>query len=41
MKNKVGTQAVPFIIKDTAGNIKKLKDYNGFWLLMVFHRHLG
>ena len=36
-----GQAAIPFSLKDTAGNPHSLEDYQGSWLLLVFHRHLG
>jgi peroxiredoxin len=41
MRSKEGTPAVPFALRDAAGNLRELKDYDGSWLLVVFHRHLG
>ncbi|MBU0675456.1 MAG: peroxiredoxin family protein [Proteobacteria bacterium] len=33
--------AIPFELKDAKGFSHRLADYQGGWLLMVFHRHLG
>ena len=41
MSTKQGKPAVPFSLADTAGNHHRLADYQGSWLLMVFHRHLA
>lgn len=41
MKNMVGQAAVPFALKDTAGQTHRLEDFRDRWLLLVFHRHLG
>ncbi len=38
---RVNQPAVPFQLQDAAGQLHRLSDYTGFWLLMVFHRHLG
>ena len=35
----VGQPAVPFALPDSEGRIRRLEDYRGVWLLMVFHRH--
>ena len=37
----VGQRAVPFALQDSDGRIHRLDDYDGSWLLLVFHRHLG
>ena len=37
----VGSPAVDFALEDTARTIHRLEHYRGYWLLMVFHRHLG
>ncbi len=41
MKDLTGSPAVPFTLTDAEGHIHRLEDYEGRWLLMVFHRHLG
>ncbi|MDO8479125.1 MAG: hypothetical protein Q7W02_23615 [Candidatus Rokubacteria bacterium] len=41
MKSNVGSPAVTFALKDTAGTVRRLDQFRGHWLLMVFHRHLG
>jgi peroxiredoxin len=41
MGNRVGKAAVPFSLMDAAGNVSQLTDFSSFWLLLVFHRHLG
>jgi peroxiredoxin len=38
---RVNQAAVPFQLQDAVGQLHQLSDYSGFWLLMVFHRHLG
>ena len=38
---RIGKPAVPFELKDGTGNMVRLEDYAGGWLLLVFHRHLG
>jgi peroxiredoxin len=40
MRSKVGFPAVAFELEDTAGTVRRLAQYRGHWLLMVFHRHL-
>jgi peroxiredoxin len=35
------TRAVPFALTDSRGHTHTLTDYEGHWLLLVFHRHLG
>ena len=37
----VSAPAVPFALEDTSGIVRRLEDYRGRWLLLVFHRHLG
>ena len=32
--------AVDFRLRDGAGRERRLSDYRGSWLLLVFHRHL-
>jgi peroxiredoxin len=39
--NLVNQPAVPFQLHDAYGKTHRLADYAGFWLLLVFHRHLG
>jgi peroxiredoxin len=41
MTNLTGKPAIPFDLLDSEGKHYSLEDYKGFWLLMVFHRHLG
>ena len=41
MTNMVGKPAAPFELNDIEGNLHRLEDYRGRWLLLVFHRHLG
>ena len=41
MRSKVGTAAVPFELTDALGVVRRLDQYAGHWLLLVFHRHLG
>jgi peroxiredoxin len=41
MKARVGKPALPFELKDTTGEIHRLDDDAGHWLLLIFHRHLG
>jgi len=41
MSSLVGQPAVDFDLCDADGNARRLDDYQGSWLLMVFHRHLG
>ena len=41
MKELIGFPAVPFTLKDSYGKQHRLEDYQGSWLLMVLHRHLG
>ena len=33
--------AVPFELTDTRGQVHRLADYHGRWLLLVLHRHLN
>ncbi len=37
----VGKPAVDFALTDTEGKVRRLEDYAGRWLLLVFHRHLA
>ncbi len=39
--DKVGHPAVPFALPDTSGVRRRLDEFAGSWLLLVFHRHLG
>lgn len=39
--NLLNRPAVPFQLPDATGGIHRLTDYAGYWLLLVFHRHLG
>jgi len=39
--NLLNQSAVPFELPDVTGQIHRLEDYRGSWLLLVFHRHLG
>ncbi len=41
MDNVVGNSAVDFELSDTEGRTHRLRDFDGRWLLMVFHRHLA
>jgi peroxiredoxin len=41
MANLTGKPAIPFTLQDSQGNTRQLADYQGQWLLLVFHRHLG
>jgi peroxiredoxin len=41
MNRLVGQPAVPFGLSDAEGKVRRLEEYRGSWLLMVFHRHLG
>jgi len=41
MRNLTGQPAIPFTLRDCAGNTHRLEDYRGSWLLLMFHRHLG
>lgn len=38
MKIKVGQKAPPFAAMDIHGNLIRLEDYHGKWLLLSFHR---
>jgi peroxiredoxin len=37
----VGKPAIPFALPDIHGRTHRLQDYEGHWLLLVFHRHLA
>ncbi len=39
--NKTGEKAQPFTLKDENGGEIRLDDFQGSWVLMVFHRHLA
>lgn len=39
--NMVGRPAIPFCLSDCNGVERRLEDFQGRWLLLVFHRHLG
>ena len=41
MPNMTGSAAVAFELQDISGVTRRLDDYAGDWLLLVFHRHLG
>jgi len=41
MSNLTGMPAIPFKLRDSAGQSHSLQGCRGRWLLMVFHRHLG
>lgn len=41
MNSYVGQRAVDFELNDMQGKPHRLKDDEGHWLLLVFHRHLG
>lgn len=41
MSDLTGKPAIPFRLRDSAGQSHTLEEYRGSWLLMVFHRHLG
>jgi peroxiredoxin len=41
MPDLTGKSAVPFTLLDSRGELHRLDDYRGHWLLLVFHRHLG
>ncbi len=41
MSNWTGKPAIPFTLQDSSGKTHRLEDFQGSWLLMVFHRHLG
>lgn len=41
MLDHVGQPATAFELTDLNGQLHKLSDYKGSWLLLVFHRHLG
>jgi peroxiredoxin len=37
----VGKPAIPFALPDIQGQTQRLQDFEGHWLLLVFHRHLA
>jgi peroxiredoxin len=39
--SQTGKPAIPFELPDADGRLHRLADYQGHWLLLVFHRHLG
>jgi peroxiredoxin len=39
--NRKGERAPDYALKDRAGREIRLMDFEGHWLLMVFHRHLA
>jgi peroxiredoxin len=41
MSYLAGKTAIPFNLRDSSGKTHLLEAYQGSWLLMVFHRHLG
>jgi peroxiredoxin len=41
MHDRLEQPAVPFELPDLAGDVHRLSDFAGDWLLLVFHRHLG
>jgi peroxiredoxin len=41
MRDLTGKPAQHFSIHDSNGTLHTLEEYQGSWLLMVFHRHLG
>jgi peroxiredoxin len=41
MATLTGTEALPFALADADGRVRRLEEYRGGWLLLVFHRHLG
>lgn len=41
MTDLTGSPALPFALPDSRGELHRLADYRGRWLLLVFHRHLG
>ena len=41
MESKRGQPAVEFRLPDITGHHRRLADYSGHWLLLVFRRHLG
>jgi peroxiredoxin len=41
LNNLTGKPAIPFTLRDSSGATRRLQDFKGNWVLMVFHRHLG
>lgn len=41
MQDRSGRPAEDFELIDAEGQVHRLADYAGNWLLLVFHRHLG
>jgi peroxiredoxin len=41
MDDLTGRPAPPFRLRDSGGRVHALEDYQGSWLLLVFHRHFG
>lgn len=41
MLNLTGHPAIDFCLPDTQGQLHRLADFQGNWLLLMFHRHLG
>jgi peroxiredoxin len=41
MSNLTGKPALLFSIRDSNGTLHTQEEYQGSWLLLVFHRHLG
>ena len=41
MTSRVGQPAPEIDLPDLSGQVHRLADYAGHWLLLVFHRHLG
>lgn len=39
--SRKGEKALAFTLKDELGREIRLDDFQGSWLLMVFHRHLA
>ena len=39
--SRVGQEAIPFRLGDSDGVLRRLEEFQGRWLLLVFHRHLG
>ena len=40
-RDRTGESAVDFELPDAEGTVRRLGDYRGGWLLLVFHRHLS
>ena len=41
MATKIGFPSVDFELTDARGQVHSNKRYLGYWLLLVFHRHLA